>query len=42
MCVIHLYYVPANLGSRLHSAIVVHLQIIKATVNVELQVEGVK
>lgn len=37
-----MYNVPANLRSSLHSAIVVYLQVIKVTVKVVLQVEGVK
>ena len=31
---------PADLGARLHSAIVVHLHVIKVTVDVVLHVEG--
>lgn len=37
-----MYHVPANLASCLHSAVVVHLQVIKVTVHVVLQVEGVE
>lgn len=37
-----MYHVPANLGSGLHSAVVVHLQVIKVTVHMVLQVKGFK